>query len=414
MAKTITTHNGTAAHREHNVRNPKVTGKQDHINPELIDRNETLHDEKPREAYQRIFGEALEAYNQKQKRDDRKISDYFTHVLKDKKKNAVYEMIVQIGDRNDTGVDAPVERECLREFYAGWAERNPNLECIGAYIHADEEEGTLHMHLDYVPVATGYKKGMEIQNGLAKALEQQGFTKDGKLTAQIQWEARENAALESICERHGIEIIHPTTEKRKHMSTQEYKAWQSVQLALETKENLETEIGVLQEALQEAKDALQQAKTEREMTLLNSREIAQKAAEAVQKTRKLDQAVKGLEQRKDSLETTVAVLESREDEIRQALPEMESKIDAARDELETVERAVKKKKAEGQALFGGHEEMTRSIQQQKEQMEKEKKLSLLDKFLEWPPGRAIWEQFMQMISRNRSRSKPKEKNPLQK
>lgn len=395
MAKTITTHNGTAAHREHNIRDPKVTGKQDHINPELLDRNETLHDEKPREAYQRIFGEALAAYNQKQKRDDRKISDYFTHVQKDKKKNTVYEMIVQIGDRNDTGIDAPVERECLKEFYAGWAKRNPHLECIGAYIHADEEDGTLHMHLDYVPVASGYKKGMEIQNGLAKALEQQGFVKDGKLTAQIQWERRENAVLEEICNAHGIEVIHPMVEKRQHMRTEEYKAWQSTRLALETKESLEQECEDLQQAVEEAK-------AERAGIIQSGREVALKAKEFAQMSQKYEQKVKGLEQRKTELESSIAALESREADLMQKLPEKEA-------ELEAVERAIKKKKSEGQGLLT-RGELEREIQKAREQMEQEKRLSLLDRFLEWPPGRAIWDQFMQLINREKSRNKSKTKN----
>lgn len=61
--------------------------------------------------------------------------------------------------------------------------RNPNLELIGAYIHSDE--ATIHAHLDYIPVATGYKKGLVIQNGLVKALDQQGFIKHGKETASL-------------------------------------------------------------------------------------------------------------------------------------------------------------------------------------------------------------------------------------
>ena len=226
MAKTISTHNGSVANREHNVRNPRATDKQDHIDKSLKGRNEILHDEKPREAYRRIFGKALAEYNAKQSRPERQIRDYFAHVEKDSKKHTVYEMIVQIGDRKDTGIDAPVERECLKEFYAGWKERNPHLECIGAYLHADEADGTVHLHVDYVPVATGYARGMEIQTGLVKALEQQGFVKAGARTAQIQWEARENAALEDICRQHGIEIEHPMAkgEKRKHLDTDIYKA----------------------------------------------------------------------------------------------------------------------------------------------------------------------------------------------
>jgi len=231
MGKTISTHNGSAANRAHNIRNPKATDKQAHIDKALRDGNEIILDEPPREAYKRIFGAALADYNEKQTRPERRIKNYFNHIEADQKKHAVYEMIVQIGDRNDTGIYAPTERAIIKEFIAGWKERNPNLELIGAYIHADERDGTLHAHLDYVPVAHGYKNGLHTQNGLVKALGEQGFNtvKKDKETAQIRWERRENEALEVICNRYGVEVEHPMRDKpenkRKHLNTPEYKEY---------------------------------------------------------------------------------------------------------------------------------------------------------------------------------------------
>lgn len=232
MAKTISTHNGSAVCRAHNKRDKRVVDKLEHIDPELSVNNLYLYDEAPRAAYARIFGDALADYNARQSRHERQIQDYYTHIQKDGKKHPVYEMIVQIGNKDDTGINAENEKQCLVEFYQGWAQRNPNLECIGAYIHADETGGTVHMHLDYVPVATGYTRGLSIQSSLVKALEQQGFTKSGRRTAQIQWESRENLALEKICLEHGIEVVHPKREQVKHLDTQLYKAQQEAQRAV--------------------------------------------------------------------------------------------------------------------------------------------------------------------------------------
>lgn len=249
MPKTISTHNGSAAYRDHNIRNPKITEKQPHINPDLTPNNVILYDEKPRDAYKRLFGDAVEKYNQNQ-RPDKRIDDYFTKILKDKKKHPVYEMIIQIGNKDDTGVDAETEKQCLIEYYQGWAERNPHLACIGAYIHADE--GTLHMHLDYVPVATGYAKGLETRTALVKALEQQGFTKNGKYTAQIRWEHRENEALQQICERHQIQVIHPQRDHVEHLDVNTYKATQDAKKAAqelaEVQQQLDRKVPLLQAA----------------------------------------------------------------------------------------------------------------------------------------------------------------------
>lgn len=242
MPKTISTHTGSAAYRAHNIRDPKATDKQEHIDKSLKHMDEIIIDETPRAAYQRLFGAALEKYNAGQiakGHPERVINDYYAHIEGDAKKHPVYEMIVQIGDRNDTGIDCPVEKECMREFLSGWKERNPNMEVIGAYLHADETDGTAHMHIDYIPVIRDCKRGLEVQTGLSRALGQQGFEKGKsyKDTPQIRWEARENAALEAICRSHGIEIHHPmrdgAEERREHIDTATYKA----KAALEEVEN---------------------------------------------------------------------------------------------------------------------------------------------------------------------------------
>jgi hypothetical protein len=227
MGVTISTHNGSKVARDHNVRNPKVVGKEKHI--DLNGVSEIWHDEKPQDAYHRLFDGAREKYNAKQKRADRRITDYYRTVCEDKKKHAVYEMIVAVGSRQNP-IDDNVGKEILRKFVDGWTERNPNLELIGAYYHADEE-GIPHVHIDYIPVAHGYKRGLQIQSALVKALAEQGFEKDGKETAQIQWERSENAHLEKLCNEFGIEVEHPLIADRQHLDTATYKAQQELQEA---------------------------------------------------------------------------------------------------------------------------------------------------------------------------------------
>lgn len=225
MKKTLSFHNGTKTNREHNIRNPKTTGMQPHIDKELSKYNEILYDEPPRQAYERVFGKALEDYNSKQKYDNNKIKSYYNYVNKDEKRHVLYEVIVQIGDRNSTGVDYEktlAERECLREYYEGWNNRNPNLYCTCAVIHADESDGTIHIHLQYFPYSGGYKRGLETQNGLVRALGMQGFKKIKNLTAQIQWQFSERKVLTDICRKHGIEIEEVSKEKRAHMEKEEY------------------------------------------------------------------------------------------------------------------------------------------------------------------------------------------------
>lgn len=245
--KTITFHAGTQYSRGHNIRDERYTDEQKHIDKSLSINNEVICDEPVREAYQRIFGAAQDEYNARQRRADRRIDDYYVKVRDSKVLHPVYEVLVQIGDKDDTGNAATEEKAVLREFAQTWSERNPNLHMIGAYIHADEPNGTVHMHLDYIPVAdcTG-KRGMRLQNSYVAALGQQGFvaTKASE-TAQMMWEDAQRECLEEICRQHGISAKANQGLTHTHLSVKEYqkaKDRQSEQIKGELSEEYAHEI----------------------------------------------------------------------------------------------------------------------------------------------------------------------------
>jgi hypothetical protein len=235
MGITIATHNGSAYRYWHNIRNPNTVNKEPHINPNGI--HENWIDETAQNAYKRIFGEAVLAYNEKQKRSDRKIQNYYRDICKDAKKHPVYEMIIGIyGTDKETGkplCDEKTGKEIMHEFVEDWKKRNPNLEIIGAYYHADEE-GEPHVHIDYIPVAHNCTRGMTTQNSLVRALNEQGFyTKNAKDTAQMRWEHRENEYLEKLCNDRGFTVEHPAPEKVKHTETALYKAQKARDTAID-------------------------------------------------------------------------------------------------------------------------------------------------------------------------------------
>ena len=361
--KTITTHNGSTANRDHNIRNPKTTNVQGHIDKSLSYMNEIIVDEKPRDAYKRLFGAALDEYNAKQERPERIIKDYYNHICDDAKKHPVYEMIVQVGDRNDTGTNAPTERAIIKEFIAGWPKRNPSLELIGAYIHADESNGTLHAHLDYIPVAHNYKKGLSVQNGLVKALGQQGFltAKYGKETAQIRWERRENEVLEKICNAYGIEVHHPLEDK-KHLSTSDFIAKQKTledvqkqaeKIAVELR-NAQEGINVLraqEDVLRGKLEGLQGEIARHEELLSQAREVGRKYAE----------------------------------------------------ELQIVREVLKKEAVAGVAAVGGIDELKLRIAEERQKATDKVKYTLLKRFADQPTVKPLWEQFSQASMLEQSR-----------
>lgn len=217
---TIATHMGHQVAREHSKRNRKVTDKEGHIRK---DGDYAIWaDCDPKVAYDKIFGKAVADYNARQKRSDRKIENYYKSVCKDAKKHPVYECIVGVYPKNGK-LSKQEQKLILNEYAQGWAQANPHLCLIGCYYHADEA-GEPHIHLDYIPWSDGYKNGPERQAGLVRALEAQGFHKQGRETAQMQWTQAENRRLEAICKAHGLEVVHPMRgQHAKHIATKDYK-----------------------------------------------------------------------------------------------------------------------------------------------------------------------------------------------
>lgn len=245
-AITIATHNGSQAHRSHNIREPKVVSKESHIKPH--GEFEIWQDEEPRQAYQRLFGKSVKEYNDKQvskNRSNRVIDDYFDKICNDKKKHPVYEMIIGIYNQSKQSADDELNKTILLRFVEDWKLRNPSLELIGAYYHADEQ-GKPHVHLDYIPVAHNCTRGMATQTALNKALKEQGFETEGRNTAQIQWEKRENKALSDLCVQFGLQVSHPGRRKQ-HQETYQFKeskAKEEIKSLEEKKQSLEKTDGM--------------------------------------------------------------------------------------------------------------------------------------------------------------------------
>lgn len=185
------------------------------------------------EAYKEYFGNAIDEYNRTQKRKDRlKSVDKYLFELRENehKKGAekpFYEIVVQIGDKNTCNIlnnkeQAENAKNVLIEYVKGWKNRNPNLRVFNATIHMDET--TPHLHLDYIPVATGYKQGLKVRNSLSKALECQGLGKGvGRNdNASIRWQKQEREVIKDLAINHGFEIEEKGVD-RPHLSVSEYK-----------------------------------------------------------------------------------------------------------------------------------------------------------------------------------------------
>lgn len=152
-------------------------------------------------------------------------------------------MIIQIGDKDDfvNSENRKVANTILEEWFHDFEKRNPNLKVYNAVIHNDE--ASPHMHLNFVPVASGYKRGLEKQVAFDRAIIQQDETLN-KTRPFDDWREKEVKLLEEKLLEHGIERKIVGTNKYKDVN--EYKE----------KKDLEREIKQLEKNLSEKKDEL--------------------------------------------------------------------------------------------------------------------------------------------------------------
>lgn len=192
--------------------------------PELSHLNITYCQENIKAVYHELFDEALERYNAKQTRTDRRIEDYYEKIRSGKQEKPFHEIILQVGNRDDMSADSEegqLAAAVLDEYMKGFQERNPQLRVFSAHLHMDE--ATPHLHIDFVPFTTGSKRGLDTRVSLKQALAAQGF-KGGTRgdTEWSQWVRSEKEQLSLVMERHGIEWEDKGTHD-KHLSVLDYK-----------------------------------------------------------------------------------------------------------------------------------------------------------------------------------------------
>lgn len=235
----VSVHNGSRVNISHNNRDKESIYTQLHI-----DRNgdfEIWKSENLKSVYAYLFDESVEEYNAAQKRTDRKIKNYYDKIQngQDKKNNPklCYELIVAVGNMEESLEDEELNKKILKEYYEQWEQRNPNLKLFNVAFHNDEA-GSMHLHISYIGIAH-YEKGLKIRNSLNKALNEMGFEDDKfSNTPQMRWQKREQQALMDICSSYGVETEIKKTAKREHLEKEEY-------IQLKKKENIEKDINNL-------------------------------------------------------------------------------------------------------------------------------------------------------------------------
>lgn len=277
---------GSVNHNSRKFHAKNTDPKRSHWNVEYCNQN-------IREVYQELFDEALERYNSKQTRKDRKIEDYYEKIRSGKQEKPFHEIILQIGDKDNMGAttkEGQMAARILDEYMKDFQRRNPTLRVFSAHLHMDE--ATPHLHIDFVPYTTGSKRGLDTRVSLKQALSALGFKGGTRMETELnQWVAAEKQQLASIMLDHGIEWEQKGTHE-KHLSLLDFEKKERAKEVAELeakKEKLQEENAAYREINENLHEQLMQVDDEissLKEDLEKSRQEAEKAQKQADKYQK--------------------------------------------------------------------------------------------------------------------------------
>lgn len=158
--------------------------------------------------YKKEFTDVVNKYNEN-RRDDRKIKDYFEHISNNKCNDLAVEIIIQVGDKEYWKNKSWSKKMKMNDIFTSQlqklSELVPNFAIANATVHYDE--ASPHLHVVGVPIAF-------FENGLEKRVSKSRiFTKE-KLE-ELQVKMRENLPFKLKEKEKGI---------KKEFTVAEYKA----------------------------------------------------------------------------------------------------------------------------------------------------------------------------------------------
>ncbi|MEK4711189.1 plasmid recombination protein [Bacillus sp. FSL R10-2780] len=286
------------------------------IDPSRLDENIYFVQKDIRSVYKDVFQEAVDKYNEKQKRNDRKIDDYYDKIHKDDKTHEQRELVVAVGEGKDDPKYRGAKKEALKQYAEAFQKRNPNLVVYNMVLHDDEANP--HLHINYVPNFEN-SRGLTRRVGMDRALQQQGVEGTGrKLIAH--WRELETAYIEQLAKEHIPNFERANVGSHKYMKVRQYKEY------AETKSIVENQVQEKETQLQTIDHHL---KNVEEKT--NELQVAKKSLESdvVDNYKELEIVKQQVESESEKLQ----LIGQRHVELEKRVEQMQIELDSATDQV---------------------------------------------------------------------------------
>lgn len=344
-----------------------------HIIRERTKDNIIIKQEPIAEAYKKLFDDDLAKYNEG-KKPCRQISNYYKHVQQSKTLNTQKEMIIGVGSKEDWDMlsyeDKKVAGQAIARYVEDFMKSNKdNIYVYNATVHLDEA-GAPHAHINFIPLAHGYKNGLSTQPSWSKALDQMGYK--GKSKAPfIAFRKAEVERVEKIINEIGI-----TRKLGKTNDIANVQAYKEVKRLEEQAKAKEAEIGALEQEYSQKDQELKKRAMEQAQALTDFNQ-------------KLESKVKSKESELEQLEGELAEKQARSQkagatahQARQEALEAKQAKEQAQTEAQNLKAEVERLKSDKKAVQEEAEKLKGQVEAKEQALaNKDKAIAEKDQYI---------------------------------
>lgn len=311
--------------------------------------------------YKDEFDEAVYNYNQKQKRNDRKIINYLDKVSEDSKKNVAVEMILQLGDKEDWQNVSLEDKKKMKQVFKKGLEvlESKGLKIGNAVIHLDE--ASPHCHIVAVPIAYDFKTGMEKQVSMKAVLDKKKLFELRKELDEKLIDEYNKTYDKDLVKREEKGIID------KHLDPMEYKEVKPILDSLVKVADKNTVLSKVKENLSNKDKEIQELKEKinnRDEKILEYKTSVKNNNDDIEKARK---EAEEKEKEKEEAEAIVKAKEKELEEIRKNRANIDELIEKEKEKKQKI-KEKQDKLDELTKVFTGIQEQ---VEAEKEKLKKE-------------------------------------------
>ena len=328
--KSIDAHNNR---KYKNKNNQELDPEKSHENVVIVGTNNIIEDVK--KVYKDEFSEAVYDYNMKQKREDRKILDYYNQINNDKQTNLAVEMIFQLGDSEHWKDKSMEDKKKMVNIYSKAVDilKDRNIITAQATVHLDESSP--HLHLIAVPIADNNKRGLSKQVSQNKVLTIKAIKEIREEIENVFISEYKKTYKEEITLKKGSELPDHLDVKKYKKAKEILKVAKEYEYNNDIKDTLETELENTKEEIKEIEEKITKAEKEKENKIEIIENVKTETNNLTSELTKLETSKNGKLKEKDDLEKAL-------DLYQQKIKDYKEQIVKDKEEADRLEEEEKK------------------------------------------------------------------------